>query len=101
MIERFREVTGVNERSYDFADKERLNQVVAEFTIFAKKVLIQLKAMKKSLSSFRDVRMQSIANNRVLLNLLDKYEDLNINCYTDNDADKLVLNNTEPKQLKE
>ena len=60
-----------------------------------------MKAMKKSLSSFRDVRMQSIANNRVLLNLLDKYEDLNINCYTENDADKLVLNNTEPKQLKE
>jgi hypothetical protein len=101
MIERFREVTGVNERNYDFADKERLNQVVAEFTIFAKKVLIQMKAMKKSLSSFRDVRMQSIANNRVLLNLLDKYEDLNINCYTDNNADKLVLNNTEQKQLKE
>ena len=40
MIEKFREITGVNERNYDFADKERLNQVVAEFLIFAKKVLI-------------------------------------------------------------
>ena len=101
MIEKFREVTEVNERSYDFADRERLSQVVAEFSIYAKKVLIQMKAMKKSLSNFRDVRMQSIANNRVLNTLLDKYEDLNITCYTDNNPDKLVLNNPEHKQLKE
>ena len=101
MIERFREVTGVNDSSYDFADRERFSQVVAEFSIFAKKVLIQMKAMKKSLSNFRDTRMQSIANNRVLMTLLDKYEDLNINCYTDSNPDKLVLNNPEQKQLKE
>lgn len=101
MIERFREITEINERSYDFADKERLSQVVAEFSIYAKKVLLQMKTMKKSLSNFRDVRMQSIANNRVLNTLLDKYEDLNINCYTENNPDKLVLNNPEQKQLKE
>jgi hypothetical protein len=35
------------------------------------------------------------------MTLLDKYEDLNINCYTDNNPDKLVLNNQEQKQLKE
>ncbi len=40
MIEKFREVTEVNERSYDFADRERLSQVVAEFSIYAKKVLL-------------------------------------------------------------
>lgn len=57
MIERFREITGINEMNYDFADKERYSQVVAEFSIFAKKVLIQMKAMKKSLSGFRDSRM--------------------------------------------
>jgi chemotaxis protein histidine kinase CheA len=101
MIERFREITGINEMNYDFADKERYSQVVAEFSIFAKKVLIQMKAMKKSLSGFRDNRMQSIANNRVLMTLLDKYEDLNITCYTDGNTERLVLNNPEQKQLKE
>ena len=40
MIERLRSVTNVNERNYDFADKERLNNIVAEFSIFAKKVLL-------------------------------------------------------------
>lgn len=101
MIERARQVTGVNEKNYDFADKERLNQVVAEFSIYAKKVLGQMKLMKKSLSAFRDVRMQTIANNRVFMTLIDKYEELNINCYNENNADKLVLNNPDQKQLKE
>ena len=40
----------MQERNYDFADKERYNNVVAEFTIYAKKVLAQMKAMKKNLS---------------------------------------------------
>ena len=40
LVERLREVTGVQERNYDFADKERFNNVVAEFSIFAKKVLL-------------------------------------------------------------
>jgi hypothetical protein len=51
LIERMREVTGVQERNYDFADKERFNNVVAEFSIFAKKVLLRMKAMKKNLSA--------------------------------------------------
>lgn len=40
MIERTREVTNIQERLYDFADKERFNGIVTEFSFFAKKVLI-------------------------------------------------------------
>jgi hypothetical protein len=35
------------------------------------------------------------------MGLLDKYEDLNMNCYTENSPDKMVLNNPEHKQLKD
>lgn len=35
------------------------------------------------------------------MGLLDKYEDLNMNCYTENGAEKMVLNNPEQKQLKD
>lgn len=100
-IERTREVTNVNERMYDFADKERLSNIVIEFGFFSKKVVLQLKAFKKSLSNFRETKTQSIANSRVLCGLLDKYEDLNMNCYTENSPDKMVLNNPEYKQLKD
>jgi len=40
LIERTREVTNVQERLFDFADKERFNNVVIEFGFFAKKVLL-------------------------------------------------------------
>lgn len=49
----------------------------------------------------RDCKAQSIMNSRMLMGLLDKYEDVNMNCYTENSPDKLVLNNPENKQLKD
>ena len=101
LIESLREITNVQERNYDFADKERYNNVVAEFSIYAKKVLLQMKAMKKSLSSFREVRLQSICNNRVLQTLFDKYEDLNMTNYTEGKQELLVLNNPESSKIKE
>lgn len=101
MIERIREVTNVNERMFDFADKERFNNIVTEFSFFGKKVLLQMKTLKKQLGHFRDVKTQGIANNRVLMGLFDKYEDLNLNCYTENSVDKMVLNNPDQKALKE
>lgn len=101
MIERTREVTNVQERLFDFADKERFNNVVTEFSFFAKKVLLQLKGLKRQLSSFRDNKTQSISNGRILLALFDKYEDLNMNCYTENSVDKMILNNPDSKQLKD
>lgn len=60
-----------------------------------------MKGLKRTLSNFRDIKTQSIANNRVLMGLFDKYEDLNMNCYTENSPEKLVLNNPEHKQLKD
>lgn len=101
MIERQNEVTNVQIRMYDFADKERLAGQLTEFKIFAMKVLPQLKALKKVLSNFRETKSQVISNSKVLQGLLDKYEDLNMNCYTEGVTEKLVLNNPDNKQLKD
>jgi sorting nexin-1/2 len=101
LIESLRDITNVQERNYDFADKERFNNVVAEFSIYAKKVLAQMKVMKKNLSQFREVRLQSICNNRVLQTLFDKYEDLNMTNYTEGKQELLVLNNPESSKMKE
>lgn len=101
LIESLRDITNVQERNYDFADKERFNNVVSEFSIYAKKVLAQMKGMKKNLSQFREVRLQSICNNRVLQTLFDKYEDLNMTNYTEGKQELLVLNNPESSKMKE
>jgi len=63
MVERTREVGNINERMYDFADKERFSGAITEFAFFARKVLLQMKTLKKNLREFRDNKTQSIANN--------------------------------------
>lgn len=60
-----------------------------------------MKGMKKNLSSQREVRLQSICNNRVMQTLFDKYEDLNMNQYTEGKQDLLVFNNPESTRMKE
>jgi hypothetical protein len=39
IIERMHESTDIKERMYDLTEKERFNNVIIEFTFFAKKVL--------------------------------------------------------------
>ena len=36
---------------------------------------------------------QTIADNKIMLNLLDKYEELNLSHYVDTDEDKMVFGN--------
>jgi FixJ family two-component response regulator len=84
LIERMQKVTDVNQRMYDLTEKERFNNSIIEFGYFVKKVIPNLKIMKKTIENFRGIKTSGIANNKILLNLLEKYEELNMNCYTEN-----------------
>lgn len=83
MIERIRSATNINERMFDLTEKERFNNNIIEFNVFAKKVLPQLKTMKKAIKSHKSVKNSAITNYKVLLNFLDKYEELNLESYMD------------------
>ena len=91
IIDRIHNATGINEKMYDFTDKERFNLSITEFTFFAKKVLPQLKAMKKTIENFKSIKNTSIANYKLFFNLLDKHEELNLTVYMEHNTDKLVL----------
>jgi hypothetical protein len=39
LIDRYQKATDINEKKYDLADKERLHNILVEFTYFSKKVL--------------------------------------------------------------
>ena len=72
-----------------------------EFTYFAKKVLPQLKALKRQFRSFKAIKSASNSNNKQLMTLLDKYEELNLSNYSENNPDKLVLGDPKSKDTKE
>lgn len=83
-IERMQKVAEIDATKYDISDKERFQNVITEFNFFAKKVLPQIKIMKQTFENFKGIKTQSIANNKALINLLDKYEELNFSTYIEN-----------------
>jgi hypothetical protein len=83
IIDRMRKVLNINETRYDTTDKEMFHTIVIEYAVFAKKVLTQMKLLKKNIEAYQSVKDQSIAHNKIFYNLIDKYEELNLTDYLD------------------
>lgn len=49
IIDRMHKSTDIKERNFDLTEKEKFNNVIIEFSFFAKKVIPQLKLMKKAI----------------------------------------------------
>jgi hypothetical protein len=92
VIDRMHKSTDIKERMYDLSEKERFNNTIIEFSFFAKKVLPQLKVMKKSIQQFQSIKTSSIANQKGLYNILNSYEGLNLTVYVEHNPEKQVLN---------
>ena len=93
LIDRMQKATDINEKKYDLTDKERLHNILVEFTYFSKKVLPQMKTLKKAIEGFRQVKTSTIASYKVFQTLVNKYEDLNLRAYVDGEEENLVFNN--------
>ena len=57
--------------------------------------------MKKTIATYKATKSANIANNKSLMSILDKYEELNLACYVENNTERLVLGNPKNKDLKE
>lgn len=100
MVDRIRKAANINEQKYDTSDKERMNNNLVDYSFFAKKVLPQLKALKKAIEQSKSVKTQAIASHKVFLHLTDKYEELNLTAHVEGDTEKMVFGNTKNKDLK-
>lgn len=56
VIDRIRKTLDINESRYDLTDKERLHNNLVEYTFFAKKVIVQMKQLKKNVETFKTVK---------------------------------------------
>lgn len=101
IIDRLHTATGINEKMYDFSDRERFNLSITEFSFFAKKVLPQLKVMKKTIENFKNIKNSAIANYKLFFNVLDKYEEINFNMYVEKNEELMVLGGPQKVELKE
>jgi hypothetical protein len=53
LVDRLSTSLDVKERNYDLTEKEQFNNTIIEFSFFAKKVIPQLKIMKKAIKNFQ------------------------------------------------
>lgn len=51
-IDRLQQALDIKERLYDLTEREQFNNAILEFSYFTKKVVPQLKIMKKAIKNF-------------------------------------------------
>jgi len=100
IIERIRKVTDINEKRYDMVDKERYHNTLIEFNFFFKKVMKMMQTLKDLIENSRVTKRISITHSKAFMHLIDKYEELNMRTYSDNNSAKLVFWKESNKELK-
>lgn len=58
-------------------------------------MMLLLKNLVKDISKYMTDKNQSIQDYKIFLNMLDQYEELNLNNYLDGDNSKMVFSNVE------
>jgi hypothetical protein len=100
MIERYRDTFFINENKYDLEDINRFTNMLVEFTYFSKKVVAMLKNFKRMVETSRSNMNTSIANYKIIMCLMEKYEDLNLHNYADGNEMKLVITDANRQSFK-
>jgi len=80
-----------NESILNLEVKERMESACKEFMQFAKQVIPVLKGMQKTIAGYMNNRSLAVAQYRGFLGILNKYENLNLNQYTQADVSKVVF----------
>lgn len=68
---------------------------------FIKKAVPFLKLFKKSLGEYRNTKASVISNNKLMMTIINKYEELNVSYYTGSDPEKQIFTNPNNQAIKE
>lgn len=100
-LQKYRELFKINEKEHDLEDINKAKNALEEFAYFYKKVNSMLNKFMKLVESQRTNMNMSIANYKIIMNLLGKYEDLNLLAYADGNTDRLVVKDDDAKLDKD
>ena len=79
---------------------ERYDDQISEFKIYASKVDSLLKSLDSDLNSMITNHKRSLAAYADMANVLEAYEEMNLQQYVDVDVYQLVLNNPDNEDIK-
>lgn len=95
IVERMRTALSIEDHLYDPIQKDKLDSQCKEFQHFARQVLPVLKGIQKDVAGYMNTKSQSIQDYKIFLQMLDKYEELNLANYVEGDESKMVFGNTQ------
>jgi len=93
IIERYKAELGLDNTSYDVIQKDALEETVKGFKDFVKVQKPMLDTFIKKISAMMTNYSQGIVDQKNFLNMLDKYEELNLSNYLEGETTKMVFGN--------
>lgn len=92
IVERLKTELEIDFTKYDLIEKDKLENDCKEFQVFAKQMLPALKTMLKEVATFMNNKSQGNKDYVQYLDILDKYEELNLANYI-SDNSMMVFGN--------
>lgn len=94
-------MTKTDDAQYSVAEKEAFKTRITEFGFFVKKINPYLLSVKSQIAQFLTSKQATIVSYTELYKIIDRYEELNLNHYTENKSSQLIFNSPESKDVKE
>lgn len=86
---------------FSIAEKEAFKTRITEFGFYVKKINPYLMGFKSQIAQFLTTKQATIVSYSEFYRVIDRYEELNLNHYTDNKSSQLIFNSPEGKDIKD
>lgn len=100
LYDRIKAITDIDIDSLDFYSKEALNAKITSMLFFIKSIEPLLIKIKNDLSKYLMSKQRSIQAYGEMLKFTDRYENLNMQHYSDMDATQLIFQNPGNEELR-
>ena len=84
--ERMKQLTRTDDALFSLADKEAFKTRITEFGFYVKRINPYLMGVKSQIAQFLTSKQSTIVSYSELYKIVDRYEELNLNHYTDNQS---------------
>ena len=93
ILEKYRQHFNIDDSSMDAADLAQYKENIINFSLFLKRVIPQMEVQKKQLKDMIATRETQNRCYSEILSGLSRYEDNNVDYYSENDVTKRILTN--------
>ena len=87
----------IDEAAYNPLQKEAFDRECKEFQHFTTQIVPLMNQMKTKIQLYMQTKSANIHNYKLILSIMDKYEELNLANYVEGKEEKMIFGNTQFK----